>query len=313
MNSPLTEQTAPRLFISYSHDSREHEDRVRALADRLREDGIDAVIDQYDTTPPAGWPMWMDREIRKADFIALACTETYLRRVEGQESPGKGRGVLWEAKLIYSYLYEEDTLEQRFIPVLFQDGTPSCIPRPLRELTHYRVDAEEGYEAFYRHLTRQPTHVKPTLGKLKAFPAIAPQSYAASLAIRTERKPSTGLDQRYRLHILKRVRADWIDGFLNQSLYQVARIELGLQTKSDAIEQPLRAIVQTPDRPRQPFPRARPLARFSMTMPAPCSFWVRPAQARPRSCSNWQGTSSTALKRMKASRYQSSSIFPPGR
>jgi hypothetical protein len=32
----------PRLFISYSHDSREHQDRVRGLADRLRANGIDA-------------------------------------------------------------------------------------------------------------------------------------------------------------------------------------------------------------------------------------------------------------------------------
>ena len=46
--------------------------------------------------------MWMDREIQKADFVAMVCTETYLRRVEGRELPGKGRGVLWEAKLIYN-------------------------------------------------------------------------------------------------------------------------------------------------------------------------------------------------------------------
>ena len=60
MTSQLAEEAAPRLFISYSHDSREHQDRVRALADRLRADGVDAVIDQYDTAPPDGWPIWMD-------------------------------------------------------------------------------------------------------------------------------------------------------------------------------------------------------------------------------------------------------------
>src|SRR5271165_7057034 len=112
------EQPAPRLFISYSHDSREHEDRVLTLAERLRADGIDAAIDQFDTAPPDQWPMWMDREIRKADFVALVCTETYLRRVEGRETPGKGRGVLWEAKLIYNSLYYEDPTVQRFIPIL---------------------------------------------------------------------------------------------------------------------------------------------------------------------------------------------------
>jgi hypothetical protein len=78
------DKAAPRLFISYSHDSAEHEDRVLALADRLRDDGIDALIDQYETAPPDGWPMWMDREIQRADFVAMVCTETYLRRVEGR-------------------------------------------------------------------------------------------------------------------------------------------------------------------------------------------------------------------------------------
>jgi hypothetical protein len=42
---------APKVFISYSHDSEAHEDRVLDLANRLRKDGIDAQIDQYETSP----------------------------------------------------------------------------------------------------------------------------------------------------------------------------------------------------------------------------------------------------------------------
>ena len=47
--------------------------------------------------------------------------------------------------------------------------------------------------------------------------------------------------------MLKRVRLDWIDGVLNQSLYKVTRIELGLEANPEAIDQPLNAIVQLPD------------------------------------------------------------------
>lgn len=39
----------PKVFISYSHDTVEHQERVLGLADRLRADGIDAEIDP----PPA--------------------------------------------------------------------------------------------------------------------------------------------------------------------------------------------------------------------------------------------------------------------
>jgi hypothetical protein len=40
----------PTVFISYSHDSPEHVDRVLALADRLVHDGIDCILDQYETS-----------------------------------------------------------------------------------------------------------------------------------------------------------------------------------------------------------------------------------------------------------------------
>jgi MFS family permease len=48
--------------------------------------------------------------------------------------------------------------------------------------------------------------------------------------------------------MLKRVRLDWIDGVLKQSLYQVARLELRLEPAEDAIVRPLNALVQVPDR-----------------------------------------------------------------
>jgi hypothetical protein len=37
-----------RAFISYSHDSAEHLDRVWDLCERLRNDGIDRHIDQHE-------------------------------------------------------------------------------------------------------------------------------------------------------------------------------------------------------------------------------------------------------------------------
>jgi hypothetical protein len=44
--------TPPRVFISYSHDTPAHESTVLALSDRLRSDGIDTILDQYETFPP---------------------------------------------------------------------------------------------------------------------------------------------------------------------------------------------------------------------------------------------------------------------
>jgi phospholipase C/MFS family permease/energy-coupling factor transporter ATP-binding protein EcfA2 len=241
----LSEFKPPKVFISYSHDSPEHQDRVLCLADRLRRDGIDALVDQYVLAPRDGWPLWMDLEIQKADFVLLVCTDVYLRRVEHREDPGKGRGVLWEGKLIYNDLYLTDSPTQKFIPILFEGGDLAHIPHPLRTMSYYSVDTSEGYGDLCRQLTDQPRHRMPTLGKLRALPTKEPQSYPASPEARAEGKPPTSLDRRNRLAMLKRVRRDWIDGVLKQSLYSVARIELGLESKTGYVEQPLNTFVQT--------------------------------------------------------------------
>src|SRR5438309_233875 len=97
----------PSVFISYAHElgSVEHADRVLAFANRLRADGVDARLDQYEPHSPEGWPRWMERQIRESRFILMVCTETYYRRVIGQEKPGIGRGVRWEGSLIDNALY----------------------------------------------------------------------------------------------------------------------------------------------------------------------------------------------------------------
>ena len=45
----------PKVLISYSHDSAEHEGRVLALANELRtQGGVDAWIDRYRPDPDEG-------------------------------------------------------------------------------------------------------------------------------------------------------------------------------------------------------------------------------------------------------------------
>ena len=84
---------APKVFISYSHDSDEHANRVLVLADALCDGGIDVILDRYVHPAPAeGWPLWMDRNIRDANFVLMICTETYLRRVMGAR---KRRARAW--------------------------------------------------------------------------------------------------------------------------------------------------------------------------------------------------------------------------
>lgn len=150
----------PKVFISYSHDSPEHADFVLQFSDRLRQDGIDSIIDQYAPFPAEGWPMWMEKQIKEADFVLLICTAIY----------NSGSGVRWEVNMIYNQLYSSNNKNTKFIPLLFEEGKLEYIPAPLRGFNYYQIDTKAGYEALYRHLTNQPIAIKPELEAIKAFP-----------------------------------------------------------------------------------------------------------------------------------------------
>ena len=166
----MAELAPPRVFISYSHDTPAHQDRVLDFANRLRAHGIDASIDQYVPFPGEGWPNWCEAEIRKAQFVLLVCTETYLRRVNREEEPGKGHGVLWEAQIIKQEVYDAGSVNKKFVPVLFADGSHEHVPTPIRGASIYRIEADEGYWGLYRLLTDQPEVRKPELGTLRRLP-----------------------------------------------------------------------------------------------------------------------------------------------
>ncbi len=159
-----------RVFISYTHDSPEHGDRVLAFANRLVINGIDVALDQYEPSPAEGWPLWMERQLRECKFTLMICTVLYYRRVTGQETVNVGLGVPWEGNVIYNSLYVNRAVNQKFIPVLFDNAPVTNIPDPLRGYTFYRADTEAGYEQLYRRLTDQPFVVKPPPGSLIALP-----------------------------------------------------------------------------------------------------------------------------------------------
>ena len=46
---------SPKVFISYSHESKDHRERILLLSDRQRAKGINCHIDMYEESPPQGW------------------------------------------------------------------------------------------------------------------------------------------------------------------------------------------------------------------------------------------------------------------
>jgi hypothetical protein len=161
----------PRVFISYTHDSLEHRGRVLRLAQLLRRDGLDTVIDAFISgSPLEGWPLWMENQIEQADFVILVCSPTYFRRFSGKEREGVGLGGVWESNLTRDHLYAEQGRNRKFIPVYFEDGyengSANDIPTLLRQrYTRYVLPRE--YESLLRYLTNQPLVIPEPIGPMR--------------------------------------------------------------------------------------------------------------------------------------------------
>ena len=175
--------SAPKVFISYSHDSLEHVRRVLGLAERLRKDGVDAQLDQYVVgTPARGWPRWMEDQLDAAQFVLVICTETYQRRFLGREEPHTGKGADFEGSLVTLELYHTRTATNKFVPVVFDRQDEPFIPRPLSGHTYYLLNSEADYANLYAFLTGQAGVVPGKLGPLKprAREAVEPLTFAGS-------------------------------------------------------------------------------------------------------------------------------------
>ncbi len=168
----MTDQLPPSIFISYSHDSDEHRERVLGLSERLRADGIETILDRYVErgSPPEGWPRWMLNALDKATHVVCVCTETYYLRFRGLEVPGKGKGVDWEGALMTQSLYDARSVSTKCIPVLFARTDEPYVPEPLRAQTFYVVDSDASYEALYDALLNQGGVAPGPLGTPKRKP-----------------------------------------------------------------------------------------------------------------------------------------------
>jgi tetratricopeptide (TPR) repeat protein len=166
----MSPERSPKVFISYSHDSSEHEERVLALADRLIDDRIDVILDQYVSPPPANWPLWMEDQMDAADFIVVVCSKNYFAKVRRKVKKGTGKGVKWESLLSYQQIYDNDSNSAKFIPILLEGGKYDHIPTPMRGGNHYPLSGDKEYEKLLRHITNQPETPKPEPGPAKKLP-----------------------------------------------------------------------------------------------------------------------------------------------
>jgi hypothetical protein len=128
----------PRVFISYSHDSPSHKSWVLRLASDLRNNGIDAVVDQWDLSPGEDIAVFMEQGLRDAKRVIVVCSRNYVERANA------GRGGVGYEKMIVTAELIQNLGTKKFIPVIRASGDP-----PVPTFLGYRLYIDFEDDAKY--------------------------------------------------------------------------------------------------------------------------------------------------------------------
>lgn len=163
MSTNAQQSTPPKVFISYSHDDKDHKAWVTSLASRLRAKGVDVILDHWDTEPGDDLAKFMERGVRDSDRVLMICTEKYVRKVDD----GKG-GAGYEAMIVSSELIADQGI-RKFVPIVRQTTKKRAIPTALDtrkyiDLSEDAADVEEAFSELLESIHRVIAHKKPALG-----------------------------------------------------------------------------------------------------------------------------------------------------
>lgn len=157
------EKKVPKVFISYSHDTTAHKKWVSEIASKLRMNGIEVLLDQWELSLGDDLIKFIEHSLTMADRVLMVCTELYVRKAD----EGKG-GVGYEAMIVTGELIR-DLGSSKFIPIVRQKGKVPILPKSMS--TRYYVNLSEGqnfnkqFDQLLRALHQVPANLKPPLGK----------------------------------------------------------------------------------------------------------------------------------------------------
>lgn len=161
----------PKVFISYSWTSPQHEQWVLELAERLSGDGIVVILDKWDLKEGQDKHVFMEQMVNDETIgkVLVICDRGYQSKADNRKS-----GVGTETQLISKEVYE-NTGQEKFIPIVreYDESGKPCIPHYMASRIYIDLSSdvvfEENYQKLIRNLYSKPLLKKPSLG--------APPSY----------------------------------------------------------------------------------------------------------------------------------------
>lgn len=157
----------PKIFISYSWTTPEHQEKVINLASRLMSHGVEVILDKWDLKEGQDKYAFMEQSVinPEIDRVLIICDSLYAKKANNRIG-GVGEETIIISPEIYGSINHE-----KFIPVVFeydQEGKP-CLPTYIKSRIYIDLSTDERYEMEYEKLVRnihdKPMYKKPAIGK----------------------------------------------------------------------------------------------------------------------------------------------------
>ncbi|WBT04914.1 TIR domain-containing protein [Brevundimonas vesicularis] len=166
---PETDAAAPiRAFISYSWSSPTHEAWVINLATRLREDGVDVILDKWDLKPGHDAYQFMESMVtdKTVTKVIMICDKTYVEKADNRSG-----GVGTESQIISPEIYKQGAQDKFAALMTDEDGEGNAhVPVFYKGRIFFDFRSVDKFEASYEQLLRwlinRPQHIKPKLGSI---------------------------------------------------------------------------------------------------------------------------------------------------
>ena len=152
---------SPKVFVSYSWDDERYKEWVAELAARLRSDGIDTALDQWDVVPGDQLAEYMEKEIRDNDYVLIICTPNYRMKSDHREGGVGYEGDIMTAEVLATRDH------RKFIPVLAIGSWEDSAPSWLKGKVYVDLSADEVFDKNYSDLVATLHGTKPTAPPLR--------------------------------------------------------------------------------------------------------------------------------------------------
>ena len=144
-----------KVFISYSWDNEEYKQWVMNLAKRLRSDGIEAILDQWEIALGDPLTHFMEEKIEASEYVLIICTPGY--REKSRERQG---GVGYEDHVMTAEIYDKKN-HRKYIPMIAKSSIRGSVPTFLSGRRFVNLN-DENYEDGYLELKSTLLGENPT-------------------------------------------------------------------------------------------------------------------------------------------------------